>query len=233
MSGKDLLISVEKVGVRYSYRRFPFTRDYFEALKDVSFNLNRGDSLGIIGRNGVGKTTLLRLLGGIIHPDSGQIINYNASTSLLSLQVGFDPDLSGRGNVILSGMLLGFSREEVEVNLDEIISFSELEDFIDKPIKSYSTGMKARLGFSVAWKLNPDVLLIDEVLGVGDVKFRKKSIAVMKEKLLSDQTTIVFVSHAGATVRNLCNRVVWIEDGVVRMVGDPDEVVGEYEQYCV
>jgi lipopolysaccharide transport system ATP-binding protein len=127
-------------------------------------------------------------------------------------------------------MLLGFRKEEVEANLDSIIQFSELGDFIDKPVKTYSAGMKARLGFSVALKMSPDVLLIDEVLGVGDIDFREKSMAVMREKLLSNQT-IVFVSHMGSIVRELCNRAVWIEDGVARMEGEAAEVVRAYEEY--
>ncbi len=230
MSGKDILISVRNVGVRFMSRRSLFNRDYVEALKDVSFDFHHGDSLGVIGRNGAGKTTLLRLLGGIIHPDTGEIINNDASTALLSLQVGFDPELSGRINVVLSGMMLGFDRNYVEENLDKIIAFSELGEVIDRPVKSYSTGMSARLGFSVALELNPDVLLIDEVMGVGDVEFREKSTAVMKEKLLSDQS-IILVSHSAGTVKNLCNRAVWIEDGVTQMEGDSAEVVEAYERY--
>ncbi len=230
MTDKDLLISVEKAGVRFKLGKHIFSRKYFEALKNVSFDLKRGDSLGVIGRNGAGKSTLLRLLSGILKPDFGKIINYNAKTSLLSLQVGFDPELSGRFNAILSGMLLGFSKKEVEDNIDNIIAFSELEEFIDAPVKLYSSGMKARLGFSVALELSPDVLLIDEVLGVGDVEFRKKSIFIMREKLLSDQT-IVLVSHDAKTIMNLCNRAVWIEDGISRMEGDAATVVEAYEEY--
>lgn len=225
------IISIKNVGVQFKSRNSLFVAgDYVKALRDVSFNIWRGDSVGIIGRNGAGKTTLLRLLGGIIRPDTGAIINNNASTALLALQVGFDPQLSGRINVVICGMLLGFKKEEIEENMEEIISFSELESFIDRPVKSYSSGMKARLGFAVALRMSPDVLLIDEVLGVGDAKFQKKSMAVMKEKLLSDQT-IVFISHAGATVKNLCNRAVWIENGVTRMDGSSSEVVDAYEKY--
>lgn len=230
MSIGNILISVRHIGVRFMSRRSLFNRDYIEALRDVSFELRQGDSLGIIGRNGAGKTTLLRLLGGIIRPDKGEIVNNNASTALLALNVGFDPELSGRVNAVLSGMLLGFTKEEVEAKLDDIIAFSELGDFIERPIQSYSSGMKARLGFSVTSQLSPDVLLIDEVLGVGDAEFQKKSTAVMKEKILSDQS-IVLVSHNAATVKNLCNRAVWIEDGVTKMEGDSAEVVEAYERY--
>jgi len=169
---REPVIAVQNVEVRFGYRRSLFRNDAVEALRDVSFNLYQGDSLGIIGRNGAGKSTLLSLLGGIILPDSGRVINNNVRTSLLALQVGFDPELSGRANALLSGMLLGFRYEDVKANLDKIIAFSELGKFIDKPVKTYSAGMKGRLGFSVALEMNPDVILIDEVLGVGDIKFR-------------------------------------------------------------
>lgn len=198
---RETLIAVQNVGVRFNTRKSLFGSDYVDALRDVSFNINRGDSVGVIGRNGAGKTTLLRLLGGIIRPDKGEIINNNATTALLALQVGFDAELSGRVNAVLSGMLLGFRKHEVEESLKKIIEFSELGPFIDKPVKSYSAGMRARLGFSVALKMSPDVLLVDEVLGVGDAGFRRKSISVMQEKLKSDQT-IVLVSHNANTVKN-------------------------------
>jgi len=224
------IITLQNAGVRFGYRRSFFKRDVVEALRDVSLKLYHGDSLGVIGKNGAGKSTLLSLLGGIILPDTGRIVSQNIKTSLLALQVGFDPELSGRTNAILSGMLLGFRYEEVKSNLDKIIAFSELGGFIDKPVKTYSAGMRGRLGFSIALEMNPDVILIDEVLGVGDIDFRKKSMAVMKEKLLSDQT-IVLVSHSGQIVKNFCNRVIWIEDGISKMDGNPKEVVDTYESY--
>jgi lipopolysaccharide transport system ATP-binding protein len=230
MSRADVLISVQNVGVRFKTGKSLFSRDTVEALRDVSFNLYRGDSLGVIGRNGAGKSTMLKLLGGIIKPDSGRVINNNATTSLLALQIGFDQELSGRVNAVLSGMLLGFRKHDVEDNLEKIIAFSELGDFIDRPVKSYSAGMRARLGFSVALEMNPEVLLVDEVLGVGDVEFRKKSMAVMKAKLVSEQT-IVLVSHDARTVKTLCNRAVWIEDGITRMEGSAEDVVTAYEDF--
>ncbi len=230
MSVSSPLISIHNVGVKFRLHRSIFATQYFEALKNVSFSINRGDSFGIIGRNGAGKTTMLRLLAGILQPDTGKIKNRAANTAILALQVGFDPELTGRANAILSGMLLGVTKKEVERQLDNIIAFSELGDFIDRPVKSYSSGMKARLGFAVALQVSPEILLIDEVLGVGDVSFQKKSIAVMKEKLLSDQT-IVLVSHDRNTVKTLCNRAVWIENGVSLMEGDSEEVVAAYEEF--
>lgn len=226
----NIVISLRNVAVYFWLRNGFMHRHRFVALKDVSFDLFHGESLGIIGRNGAGKTTLLRLLGGITRPDRGAIINNGYKTSLLSLQAGFDPQLSGLYNAIISGMLLGFTKKEVEAKLYEIVTFAELEEFIDQPVRTYSSGMKARLGFSVAFHLDPDVLLIDEVLAVGDADFQKKSLAVMKEKIRSNRT-IVLVSHSAGTIRQLCNRAVWIEGGVTRAEGDTESVLQAYEKF--
>ena len=230
MSEHRKLISLEEVAVAYRTSRSLFNRQSYQALKSVSFDLHAGDSLGVIGRNGAGKSTLLRIIGGIITPDAGRYTNFNATTSLLSLQAGFDMHFSGRTNALLSGMLLGFNREQVDALLPSIIAFAELGDFIDMPVKTYSTGMMARLGFSIANKLSPDILCIDEVLGVGDIEFRRKSSQVVREKLMSDQT-VVLVSHQGDVIRSLCTRAVWIEDGISRICGEPEEVVTAYEDY--
>ncbi|MBY6198494.1 ABC transporter ATP-binding protein [Vibrio hangzhouensis] len=200
------------------------------ALRDISFELHEGDSLGIIGRNGVGKSTLLNLLNGIIKPNNGTIINHGYRTALLSLSVGYDNNVSGYHNAIMSGMLMGRTQKEMIALMPEIIEFSELGDFIYQPVKNYSTGMKQRLGFSVATKIDTDVLLIDEILGVGDARFKKKSTEVMKKKILSGDT-VVLVSHSAATIKELCNKAVWIENGVVKASGKPDVVVSEYEDY--
>jgi lipopolysaccharide transport system ATP-binding protein len=227
---KNALISLKSIGVRYRKRRSFFRHEYFEALKDISFEVYSGETLGIIGRNGAGKSTLLRILAGIYKPDKGFINRNTQKVSLLSLQLGFDPELSGRDNAIFSGMLLGFPRKVVENNLKNISEFSELGDFFDESVKTYSAGMRARLGFSVAHFLTPDVLLIDEVLGVGDAKFRQKAETAMIEKLRSEQT-VVLVSHAAQQVRRLCSRVIWIEAGKVRLQGEPHRVVSAYHQY--
>jgi lipopolysaccharide transport system ATP-binding protein len=227
LTGKPI-ISLEKVGVRFKVKKALLNREYFEALKNISLTIHEGESLGVVGRNGAGKTTLLQIIGGIIRPDSGRIINRHVSTALLALQVGFDPVLSGRLNALICGMLLGFRKEEVKANMDEIIAFSELGEFIDRPVKSYSAGMRTRLGFSVAVKMNPDVLLIDEVLAVGDASFREKSLKVMSDRLLSDQT-VVFVSHSGPTVKQFCSRALWVADGTIVMEGETGMVVDAYE----
>jgi lipopolysaccharide transport system ATP-binding protein len=196
----------------------------------VSFNIFESDSLGIVGRNGAGKSSLLRLLGGIVKPDTGSIINNGYQTLLLSLQVGFDPQLSGRDNAILSGIYLGFTRREVEDRMDEIIRFSELEEFIDQPVRVYSSGMRTRLGFSVGIHLDPDILLVDEILAVGDAEFRKKSLEVMHSRLKSHHT-VVLVSHQAQIIRELCNRAVWVEAGVTRAEGSASHVLAEYQAF--
>jgi lipopolysaccharide transport system ATP-binding protein len=229
-SENNRVMSLRNVGFYFWLKKSLFRQKRFAALKDVSFDLFHGESLGIIGRNGAGKTTLLRLLGGITRPDKGTFTNYGFKTSLLSLQVGLDPQLSGLYNAILSGMLMGFSKKEIENKLYDIVKFAELEEFIDQPVRTYSSGMQARLGFSVAFHLDPDVLLIDEVLAVGDADFRKKSFAVMKEKIKSNKT-IVLVSHSTGVIRQLCNRAVWIEEGVTRSQGDTGCVLDAYEEF--
>lgn len=226
----NMVISLRNVAFHFWLKKSLFRKERFAALKDISFDLFHGESLGIIGRNGAGKTTLLRLLGGITRPDKGTLINHGFKTSLLSLQVGFDPQLSGLYNAILSGMLLGFTKKEIEDKLYDIVKFAELEAFIDQPVRTYSSGMKARLGFSVAFHLDPDVLLVDEVLAVGDADFKKKSLAVMKEKIRSNKT-IVLVSHSAGTIRQLCNRAVWIEEGITRAEGDTKSVLQAYEAF--
>lgn len=204
-------------------------RTVTEALKDVSFEIYHGESVGVIGSNGAGKSTLLQLLNGVIVPDSGTIKFHDVTTSLLSLTVGYDRNVSGRYNAILQGMLMGIAREEIEASLDEIVEFSELGEFIDAPVKNYSTGMKTRLGFSVATRVSTDVLLIDEVLAVGDQRFRRKSKEVMHKKITSGDT-VVLVTHNAKDVKMLCDRVVWLENGSVQMCGVPEEVVPAYRQ---
>jgi lipopolysaccharide transport system ATP-binding protein len=225
------VITLENVAVTYKSGIPLFKQtNIHSALKDISFELHEGDSLGIIGRNGVGKSTLLNLLNGIIKPDKGKIINHGYRTALLSLSVGYDNNVSGYHNAIMSGMLLGRSKKEMLSLMPEIIEFSELGDFIYQPVKNYSTGMKQRLGFSVATNIDTDVLLIDEILGVGDARFKKKSTSVMKKKILSGDT-VVLVSHNAGTIKELCNKAVWIEQGIVKAYGEPGKVVSEYEEY--
>jgi len=230
MSNNNLVLSMHHVGVAYRRKKGIFG-DIFWALKDVSLSLHHGETLGVIGRNGAGKSTLLRLIAGIIKPDKGELIQTQGyQASLLTLQLGFVPYLTGRENAILSGMLLGLRKKEITAKLDAIIEFSELGEFIDQPIVTYSSGMAARLGFSVAFQADPDIFLIDEVLGVGDAEFIKKSTAVMQQKIKTNKT-VVFVSHNAALVNQLCDRVVWIEEGVTKAEGKPKEIIAMYDDY--
>lgn len=225
----QLAISVENIGVAYRRKSGFFRHEKYWALNDVSFNVYHGETLGVIGRNGSGKSSLLRVLAGIVNPDKGKVVNHGVTASLLSLQVGFVNYLTGRENSILSGMMLGLSKGEVLKVMDDIHEYSDVGDFFDQPVKSYSSGMRARLGFSIAIYVNPDVILLDEVLGVGDIEFRNKSTATIKSIIRSDKT-VVLVSHNSDMIRRLCDRVVWIEDMQTKMEGDPNTVVWSYEE---
>jgi lipopolysaccharide transport system ATP-binding protein len=197
------------------------------ALKDVCLDVEEGEVLGIIGRNGAGKSTLLKLLSRITYPTSGTIKVNGRIAALLEVGTGFHGDLTGRENILLNGAILGMARKEIERKLDAIVSFAGVEKFLDTPVKRYSSGMFLRLGFAVAAHLEPDVLLVDEVLAVGDAAFQKKCLNAMDE-MRSGGRTVVFVSHNMAAVENLCSRAVWIDDGQIRMDGRPKEVIEAY-----
>lgn len=223
------ILSLDHVGLYYSRRQGFLKRSRFWALKDVSFDLYAGETLGVIGKNGVGKSTLLRVLAGIVNPNTGRMIIHRPGLriSLISLGAGFVPFLSGRENAILSGMMLGATKKEILSRMDDIIAFSELDGFFDEPVNTYSTGMRARLGFSVAHHLDLDVILLDEVLGVGDESFRKKSTDAMKQRIKSEKT-VVLVSHSVPLLKEVCNRIVWIEAGCSQIQGNTPEVLGAY-----
>lgn len=224
------LLELEHVGFTYSTGIGFYGGKRIEALRDISFSVREGETLGLVGRNGCGKSTLLRVITGIFRPDRGQVIRHCDRISLLALNVGFDPNLSGSDNLVISCMFLGASRREALSLADEIVEFAELEDYIDQPLKTYSSGMKARLGFSVGLKMNADLLLIDEVLGVGDASFRAKARDAMKERINSEQA-VIFVSHSHQTVLELCQRVIWLENGEIRDHGDPERVVAAYLEH--
>ncbi len=228
MSGAPI-IELKNVGVRYRRKAGFMRSSAFWALHDVSFDLKHGETLGVIGRNGAGKSTLLRLLAGILAPDTGEVRRETERVSLLALQAGFIPALTGRQNAILSGILLGLSKAEVMARMDAMVGFAELEQFIDEPVRTYSSGMRARLGFTVAFQADPDVLLVDEILGTGDASFKEKSSAAMREKIASDKT-VVIVTHYPETILDLCDRVVWVEKGVTVEIGEPRTVVDHYQQ---
>ena len=204
----------------------------FSALDAVSFEVERGECLGIIGRNGSGKSTTLGLIAGVLRPSAGAIETRGNIAPLLELGAGFHPELSGRDNIILNGILLGLTRERVMANMDRIIEFSELAEFMDQPLRTYSSGMVARLGFSVAVHLSPDILLIDEVLAVGDEAFQRKCIGKIQE-FRAKGVTMVFVTHNLQDVEKSCDRVALLDSGRLVEVGKPADVVGRYRSLIV
>ncbi|MDU4861972.1 MAG: ABC transporter ATP-binding protein [Terrisporobacter othiniensis] len=242
MEQRELAIEVSNLSITYkSMKAYSVKKNLlrlkkakvkeFNAVKNVSFNLEEGKILGIIGKNGSGKSTMLKALAGIFSADEGIIDLHNKSVSLLSIGVGFNKSLTGRENILLSGMLLGFSEEEITNKMDEIIDFAELGKFIDMPVKTYSSGMFSKLAFSITAILETDIMLIDEVLSVGDQKFKKKSYAKMKSLISDRKRTVVIVSHNISTLNELCDTVMWMHDGVIKMMGEPKEVLDQYTEF--
>lgn len=202
--------------------------DIIRAVDDVSFSVEQGKILGIVGRNGSGKTTLLRSIAGIFRPDEGTIDTKGNRVSLMAIGIGFNPNNTGRENILKSGMLLGCDLDYVKEHMEEIIEFSELGDFIERPVRTYSSGMYSKLSFAVTAILDTDIMLVDEVLSVGDEHFRQKSYKKMEELMMSDRTVLI-VSHATNTLKKFCNQVLWINDGKFIKLGDTEEVLDEYE----
>ena len=203
----------------------------FEAVKNVSFKLEKGEILGLVGKNGSGKSTMLRAIAGIFSPNGGTIDLHGNSISLLSIGVGFQRELSGRENIILSGLLLGFTEAQIKEKMEDIIEFSELGKFIDKPVRTYSSGMYSKLAFSITAVLETDIILIDEVLSVGDARFRRKSYQKMKQLISDKNRTVVIVSHDMRAVADLCTKVLWINDGELVQYGPAKEVLAAYEKF--
>lgn len=232
---KNLYISyrnLQKFSIKQRLLHFKKVQaDVFQAVKDVSFEVEKGEILGIIGKNGSGKSTMLKALAGIFSPDTGSIDLKNHSVSLLSIGVGFEKEMSGRENIILSGMLLGFSEEFIRSKMDEIIEFAGLGKFIDMPVRTYSSGMYSKLAFSITAVLETDIMLIDEVLSVGDEKFKKKSYEKMKSLISNRERTVVIVSHSLDTIADLCDKVMWMHEGKLIEIGTPDEVLPRYLEF--
>lgn len=232
---KDLHImykGLKKMSIKQSITNFKINRiDTFEALKGVSFNIEKGKILGIIGKNGSGKSTLLRAVAGIFSPDSGTIDLKGNTVSLLSIGAGFQNKLTGFENIILCGLLMGFTEAEIRKRIPEIIEFSELGDFIYKPVRTYSSGMYSKLAFSITAILETDIMLIDEVLSVGDIHFRKKSEKRMKEIIRDDTKTVIIVSHSMGTIKDLCDEVLWVNEGKVMELGEPAIIIEHYEEF--
>jgi ABC-type polysaccharide/polyol phosphate transport system ATPase subunit len=238
-------ISVEDVSVTYrtSFERAPTLRSTvrrlgrrervvreIEAVRDVSFDVPHGTVLGIVGANGAGKSTLVRTIAGILPPSAGRVEVHGRVSTLLALGVGFNNKLSGRDNVVLGGLAAGLKREQLAEKYDDIVAFAELEDFMDMPMRTYSSGMYGRLAFSVAVMMQPDILLIDEALSVGDARFRRKCARKMRE-LCSEDRTVVLVSHALGTIQDLADQAIWMEHGQLRMWDEPEAVVNAYTEF--
>ena len=229
---KDLVISyqnLKKTSIKKTLLHLKRQKpDRFVAVKGISFYVREGEILGIIGKNGSGKSTTLNALAGIFSPDSGSIDLNGHSISLLSIGVGFIREMTGREDITLSGMLLGFTEEQVKAKEQEIIDFAEIGEFIDMPVRTYSSGMYSKLAFSITAILETDIMLIDEVLSVGDQKFKKKSYEKMKSLISNKDRTVVIVSHSIETLKQLCDTVMWMHEGQIKRIGDPNEVLDEY-----
>ena len=220
---------------RFSIKRNGFkdkgSGKLYKAIKGVTFDVPKGQILGICGKNGAGKSTLLRAISGIFSPDKGSVNLHGNTISLLAIGVGFQKQLTGYENIFLSGMLLGYSKEEISSKVKEIVEFSELGNFIYKPVRSYSSGMYSKLAFSITAILETDIILIDEVLSVGDIHFKEKSYNKMKELINNSNRTVVIVSHSTKTIVELCDKVIWLNDGVIKDEGDPATIMAKYENF--
>jgi len=242
---KELTVSVRELKLRYKTNitkkpnfkeallhlgRGEKTAITVDALKGVSFNVHRGTVLGVIGANGAGKSTLMKAIAGLLPPSEGEIEIRGKVSAMLSLGVGFNPHLSGRANVILGGLAAGLTRAEIEDNFSSIVDFAELRDHIELPMRTYSAGMYSRLGFAVATTINPEILLIDEALSMGDASFKEKSASRINE-LAEQAKTLIVVSHALGTVQELCTELIWLDHGCLVKQGKPDEIIAAYTKF--
>lgn len=242
MSDKRIMVDVDHVTVRFnlSNQKVDNLKEYFIklikkelmfqeffAVKDVSFRVHAGEAWGLIGTNGSGKSTMLKAISGIIKPFQGSVTIHGSVAPLIELGAGFDPELTARENIYLNGCVLGYTEKFLDEHFDEIVDFAEIREFLDSPLKNFSSGMKARLGFSIATMVKPDILIVDEILAVGDYKFRQKCEKRMKE-LLGGGTTLLYVSHNIDEVKRLCDHAIWIEKGVEKMQGNAKEVCEAY-----
>lgn len=241
----EVVIKVENVGLQYNlskekvdnlkefvikFLKRELTYNKFWAVKNVSFQVEKGEKFGIVGLNGAGKSTLLKIISGVIKPTEGNVEIVGNIVPLLELGSGFDQEYTGRENIYLKGSMLGYSKNYLDEKMEEIIDFSELGDFIDVPLKNYSTGMSARLAFSIATTVRPQIMILDEVLSVGDAKFREKSEDRMKS-MLDEDVTVLYVSHGIRSVRQICDKAIWLKDGEMVMQGNVDEICDQYEAW--
>lgn len=223
---KEKVDNIKEYFVKFVTRKLMFTE--FWALKDISFTVNKGERLGILGFNGAGKSTLLKTVAGVLKPTKGSVTVHGVIAPLLELGAGFDSNYSGKENIFLYGATMGYSRKYIQERYDEIVEFSELKDFIDVPVKNYSSGMKARLGFAIATAVEPEVLILDEVLSVGDAKFRRKSEAKVRS-MFDRGVTVLFVSHSTEQVRRLCDKAIILDKGKIIAQGEVNEICDIYD----
>lgn len=202
----------------------------FKALKNVSFDIHRGEVVGLVGTNGSGKSTMLKVIAGVLEPSEGQVVVHGNIAPLIELGAGFDPELTARENIYLNGALLGYTKEFIDSSFDEIVDFAELSDFVDMPLKNFSSGMVARIAFAIATITEPDILIVDETLSVGDVFFQEKCERRIQKLINSGDVTVLFVSHSMEQVERICQRAIWIEKGDLRMDGPVDEVCKAYRE---
>ncbi|MCI8832500.1 MAG: ABC transporter ATP-binding protein [Lachnospiraceae bacterium] len=227
-------LGIEKINtlkerfIKTAKREMP--KNEFWALKDISFHIEQGDVLGVVGANGAGKSTLLKVVSGVLKPTEGTVNVQGKIAPMLELGAGFDSELTARENIFLNGAILGYKKKFLESKYNEIVEFSELQDFMDVPVRNFSSGMLARLAFSISTLVNPEVLIVDEILSVGDLAFQKKSYDKM-EKMIHGGTTVLFVSHAADTIQKMCNKAIWLDKGKLIMFGSAQEVCAEYIQH--
>lgn len=241
---KETIISVEDVSMTFNMNKekIDSLKEYFiklakhelmfkqfTALHDINFDIAKGEVVGLVGLNGSGKSTLLKIIAGVMKPTKGKVSVKGSIAPLIEVGAGFNPDLSGRENIFLNSYLLGFNKKYINDHIDEIIEFSELGDFIDVPLKNYSSGMKSRLGFSIATAVNPKILIVDEVLAVGDFKFQQKCHAKI-QSLMNNDTTVLIVSHNINQIKELCSRCIWLEKGKIIADGPAEEICNKYSQ---
>lgn len=242
--GSDIIIKVQHVSMHFNLmeEKIDSIKEYvlklikgnllyndFTALTDINFEINKGDIVGIIGLNGAGKSTLLKILAGVLVPSSGIVSVKGSIAPLIEVGAGFDPELTARENIYLNGAILGYSKQFIQSKFDEIIDFAELQDFVNVPVKNFSSGMYARLGFSIATVVKPDILIVDEVLSVGDYRFQKKCESRIK-LMINEGITIILVSHELQIIKNLCNKVIWLDRGKMKDIGNTKKICTKYEQ---
>ncbi len=227
--GIDKNFSLKKLFIKMltPWKKKKKSRNDFWALKDVSFEVEKGEVVGFIGSNGAGKSTLLKVVAGVMKPTKGEVTVCGNVCPMIELGAGFDAELTAKENIYLNGAVMGYTREFIDSKFDEIVEFSELKDFLEVPVKNFSSGMMARLAFSIATIVDPEILIVDEILSVGDLAFQEKSGKKMQE-MIKGGTTVLFVSHSIDLIKKLCNRVVWLEHGKVIEVGDPEEICEKY-----